>query len=374
MTNKKILHIISTSILAVLLIIFFIPFDTAGRIGAAFVFSITAVAAYFLLKKRGILSINKQQVLLIVVIIAVVYLMLYYLTGLSFGFAHNPYALKPEFLLSRFLPAVIIIASTEIYRWVIVAQEDRTANVLCYISCVLAEMIVCSTAVYAISTFNHFMDLVAETMFPALIANLLYGYLSKRYGFLQNIIYRAVTTLSVYFIPIVPRISDALVAVFNLLLPLFIYVFIDSLYEKKIRLALAKKSKLSAPLTVLTVAIMVFVVMVISNHFTIGCYVIATDSMTGEINKGDAVIYIRYDDQPIEEGRVIAFEKNDIVIIHRVIDIQIINGQTRYFTKGDANEDMDDGYILDNSIVGIVTYKIPFIGYPSVWIRGLFSR
>ena len=233
MKNKKILHIISTSILAVLLIIFFIPFDTAGRIGAAFVFSITAVAAYFLLKKRGILSINKQQVLLIVVIVAVVYLMLYYLTGLSFGFAHNPYALKPEFLLSRFLPAVIIIASTEIYRWVIVAQEDRTANVLCYISCVLAEMIVCSTAVYAISTFNHFMDLVAETMFPALIANLLYGYLSKRYGFLQNIIYRAVTTLSVYFIPIVPRISDALVAVFNLLLPLFIYVFIDSLYEKK---------------------------------------------------------------------------------------------------------------------------------------------
>ena len=76
----------------------------------------------------------------------------------------------------------------------------------------------------------------------------------------------------------------------------------------------------------------------------------------------------------IEEGQVIAFEKNDRVVIHRVVDIQIINGQTRYFTKGDANTSNDDGFIYDYDIVGIVNFKIPYIGYPTLWLRSLFNR
>ena len=96
--------------------------------------------------------------------------------------------------------------------------------------------------------------------------------------------------------------------------------------------------------------------------------------MTGEINKGDAAIYERYEDQEIIEGQVIAFEKDNRVIIHRVVDIQIINGQTRYFTKGDANSENDSGFIYDADIVGIVDFKIPYIGYPTLWLRSLFSR
>ena len=190
MTDKKILHIISASIFAVLLVIFFIPFDTAGRIIAAVAFTATAVVTYFFVKKRNILSMNKQQVLLILSITALVYIMVYYLSGLELGFYHNPYALNIEFILSRFIPAVVIIIATEIYRWIIMAQQDRAAVVLCYLSCVIAEMIVCSTATDAASTFNRFMDLVASTMFPAIVANLLYGYLSKRYGYYPNIVYR----------------------------------------------------------------------------------------------------------------------------------------------------------------------------------------
>lgn len=374
MTDKKILHIISASILAVLLIIFFIPFETAGRIIASIAFAAAAAVAYFSLKKRSIPSFNKQQVLMIMSIIAVVYLMLYYMTGLEFGYYNNPYALKVNFFFTRFIPIAIIIVATEIYRWIIRAQEDKLAEVLCYFSCVFAEMIVCATANIAVSSFNHFMELVAETMFPAIIANLLYNYLSKRYGFYPNIVFRAITTLYFYLIPFIPALSKSMTAFIDLLLPLAIYFFIDTLYEKKRRYALIKKSKLTIPITIIAVAVMTFTVMVVSNQFYIGAYVIATESMTGEINKGDAAIYERYEDQEIIEGQVIAFEKDNRVIIHRVVDIQIINGQTRYFTKGDANSENDSGFIYDADIVGIVDFKIPYIGYPTLWLRSLFSR
>ena len=300
--------------------------------------------------------------------------MLYYMTGLEFGFYRNAYALKIKFLLSRFIPIAFIIVATEIYRWIIVAQNDRVSNILCYFSCVLAEMIACSTADVAISSFNHFMDLIAGTMFPAVVANLLYTYLSKRYEYYPNIVYRAITTLYFYLIPVLPALSESMVAVINLFIPFAIYFFIDSLYEKKRRYALIKKSKLTVPITVIAVAIMIFVVMVVSNQFFIGSYVIATESMTGELNKGDAAIYERYDDQTIIEGQVIAFEKDDRVVIHRVVDIQIINGQTRYFTKGDANTSNDEGFIYDHDIIGLVTFKIPYIGFPTLWLRSLFDR
>jgi signal peptidase len=131
---------------------------------------------------------------------------------------------------------------------------------------------------------------------------------------------------------------------------------------------------MSKVLTVIVLILMIATLMVISNQFYIGAYVIATDSMTGELNRGDVAIYERYEDQLIIEGQVIVFEQSGSVIVHRVVDIEIINGITRYYTKGDANEDRDAGYIFDSDIIGLVTYKLPFFGYPTLWVRSLFDR
>lgn len=374
MTDRKVLRIVSLSALIALLIIFFIPFDTVGRVLAAFLISAIAIVSYVFLKKRSILSINTKQVVMIVTVIALSVIMVYYLLGLKFGFINNPYAWRFSVFFNRFFPTLAVIVGSEIIRYVVRAQESRSADALIYISLVLAEMLVCSTASVAISSFDNFMDLVALTMLPAMLSNLLYHYIVIRYGVLPNVIYRCITTLYIYVIPITPRVSDSLVAFATLFIPLAIYLFIDILFEKKKRYALQKKSKLTVPITVIAVALMLGAVMVVSNQFRIGAYVIATPSMTGELNVGDAAIYERYDEQTIIEGQVIVFEKNDLVVIHRVADIQIINGQKRYYTKGDANDYLDSGFIYDSDIVGLVNYKIPYIGYPTLWLRGLFDR
>ena len=103
-------------------------------------------------------------------------------------------------------------------------------------------------------------------------------------------------------------------------------------------------------------------------------YVIATPSMTGELNQGDVALYERLDDRPVEEGEVIVFDKDGTVILHRVEKIETINGITRYYTKGDANEDMDGGYIHRSDIIGHVNFKIPYIGFPTLWVRNLFKK
>ena len=374
MIDKKKLHIVSISTLAALLVIFFIPFETAGRIIAAVLMASIAVVASVLIKKRTIPSINKHQVLWIVSIITVVYLMLYYLSGIKFGFVNNFYALNVKYILSRAVPVAVIIYFSERYRHVMRAQEDKAADVLAYCVCVLAEMIACATASVAISSFDHFMDLVAATMLPAVVSNLLYHYLTRRYGIYPPVIYRAITTLYIYFIPITPAMADSMRCFISMVVPAGIYIFIDAMFEKKRRYALAKKSKLRVPITVLALLIMMSSVMLISNQFRYGLLVIVTDSMTGELNRGDAAIYERYEDQTIEEGQVIVFKRNNSMIVHRVDEIQIVNGRKRYYTKGDANDGQDADFRYDSDIVGVVNHKIPYIGFPTLLMRGMFTR
>ena len=191
---------------------------------------------------------------------------------------------------------------------------------------------------------------------------------------IPNIIYRLLTSLYLYLVPIRVKVADSLLAFIKLFIPLLIYLFISALYEKRRRLALEKKSKLAVPVTLVAAAIMTFVIMLVSNQFYLGSLVIATDSMTGEINKGDVVIFERYEEQLVTEGQVIVFESDDSLIVHRVAEIKIINGNTIYYTKGDANDNLDVGFITDENIVGLVNYKVPYIGFPTLWLRSLFNH
>ncbi len=131
---------------------------------------------------------------------------------------------------------------------------------------------------------------------------------------------------------------------------------------------------MSKVLTAVVVIIMIGTVMLISNQFSYGALVIATESMTGELNKGDVAIFEKYEDQFLREGQVIVYEENGRMVVHRIADIKIINEVTRYYTKGDANEDTDAGFRLEGDIVGLVNYKLPYLGFPTLWLRSLFAR
>ena len=335
----------AAAVFAALLLIFILPIGETGRIAAAFLLIPAAFLIPILIKKRSIHSINSGEVFFIVTLFALVLLMLYYLSGIKFGFVKNPYALKENNFFKYFFPIAAIIITSEIIRSVFIAQRDKIVDVFSYLFSVVGEMLIVSNFT-SVTSFNRFMDLVAGALFPALLANLLYNYLSKRYGIFPNISLRCITTLYAYLFPIVSGISDSIVNFVKLLIPIAVYFFIDSLYEKKRRYALGNQSPMhravSTVLTSMVLIIMIGTVMLVSNQFRYGALVIATESMTGELNKGDVVIFESYDDQTITEGQVIVFEKNGNMIVHRVVDIAIINDDIRYYTKGDANEDMDD--------------------------------
>lgn len=373
-TDKKRLYIISGALLAALLMAFFAPAGS-GRMIAAILLLPAAAVCWFAFQKRPIPSIHSKMVLLLIAVTGLLYVMLYYLSALDLGFTRTGYGLRGEVIIKFILPIAAIIVSSELIRFVLCAQRGRAGKVFAYFICLVAEVLIRAN-LSGITSFSRFMDVVALALFPGILYNLLFNYLTVRYGFLPNIVYRALTVWIFYLIPYGSAISDGIVAMANLLLPLVIWLFVDSLYERKKRYALGRQNRfaraLSMVLTAVTVAILIGVAMLISNHFTYGALVIATESMTGELNKGDIAIFEKYEDQFLQEGQVIVFEKDDSVIVHRIVDIKIINEETRYYTQGDVNDNQDPGWRTDADIVGLVNLKLPILGMPTLWLRSLF--
>lgn len=374
-SDRKKLYIISFSILAALLVTLFIP-NGSGRIFAALILLPSAIISLVFIKKRLAKSVNTNQIILIMAVSGAVYLTLYYLTAIPFGLTRTGYGFKADILFLYGIPSLIMIGSVEVIRHILCTQESKITPVIAYFIGLVSDVIICAT-IPAITNMTTFMNVVGLTLFPGFIYNLLYNYLARRYGYIPNAIYRALTTAAFFFIPYGTAVSDSMVSFANVVIPILLFIFIDSLYERKRRYALGNISPvrrvISGIVTVIVVILMTGVVMLVSNQFSYGALVVATESMTGEIDKGDVAIFESYEDQTIIEGQVIVFESSGRNIVHRVVDIQTINGIVRYYTKGDANEDMDAGYILSSDIIGLVYYKVPYIGYPTIWVRSLFK-
>ena len=99
-----------------------------------------------------------------------------------------------------------------------------------------------------------------------------------------------------------------------------------------------------------------------------GAYVIVSGSMEPLIKVRDAVVVKRTTEENIKEGDVITYRALDeayygILITHRVVNIETIDGERVYITKGDHNDTIDRSPVKFDQIQGKVVMRIPKIGY-----------
>ena len=369
--DRKVIYASSVLLVLALFGALFLP-RSNGRVITALILAVFAVAIHFFVKKRPVLSMNKNEVFLIMFAMGAVCLVLYYLTGVHFGFYKSSTPLSVGSFFNNILPIAVIIISVEIIRYVLLAQNAKFVGVFAYVAGVLSEVLIFSTLDY-LTTLNRFMDAMGLYLLPAITGNILYNFLAKQYGWLPNIAYRLLMTLYSYVLPVYPQTPDAIFSFAKIVIPIFIYLFIGSLYAKG-KTSRKTASKVRELVTTgIFAVIMLSVVLLISGVSRYCLIVIATPSMTGEINQGDAIVYEKYDGQTITEGTVVVFTTNGkSLIVHRVVDIDQKNGTTYYTTKGDANEDVDAGAITEENLRGVVLFKVPQIGNASLWLRDLF--
>lgn len=379
-------NIVKLYVLQLLLMItLFIALIVANKVNyiiLALILLIYAVIISINFKKKKILSTNKKQVNFLMIGFSLIYLGIFYLLGLFiYNFSASPILLGFKSLYRYIIPLIIIIISSEIIRFSFLSQDAKIrifkvnvdlVKVITFINMVLIDLVI-YTGVYDITDFNEFLTVIGFILFASISCNLFYNYVSTRYGKIGIIIYRLITILYIYLIPIIPNMYIYFRSFLRMIYPYLLYLILEHTYSKTdFVVSYSDRRKNILNITIL-ITIMVLTTMLISCQFRCGILVIGSDSMKGSINKGDAIIFESYNNQEIKKEQVIIFNKGNINLVHRVIDIKNVNGQLRYYTKGDANKEIDTGYITNKDIVGISKFKIVYIGYPTIWVKELFS-
>lgn len=369
--DVKILYTIAILHALALLTTLFVPSKLVCNLLLTIISVGVVLIAFLFIKKRSTSHLKYKEATLICLVFSLVVLMLLYLFGIKFGFSRVKVDRKSVY--TYLIPYIVVIVSSEILRWILLSQKKSFITILSFISFVILDVALFSEK-NIFKDFSTFMSAVGFVFLPAITSNLLYHKLSKTHSAFCVIPYRLVMALYPYIITFKPLVPNALLSFLMILFPLVLLWFITVLYKKR-TIIISKSNRITQTvLTAFCLIIMLLVICFVSGIFRHKAVVVASESMSGELNKGDVVVYEDYNGQFIENGQIILFDRNGTTIIHRVVDIKKINGVYRYYTKGDANDGVDSGYITNENIVGVVKMKIKYIGYPTVWMHELFRK
>jgi hypothetical protein len=161
--DRKYLYFITAALLALLVSTLFISTGYVRVAGAVVLIAFTALF-HFTVKKRSILSLYKNQVLYLVVAIAVFFLTLLYLSGIYFGYERAIYSLSFNAFALNIIPTISVVVATEILRRILLAQEDKCAEVLSFLVGIISELFFVS-GLSNIVNMDRFMD--GSSILPA---------------------------------------------------------------------------------------------------------------------------------------------------------------------------------------------------------------
>lgn len=364
-------YLFSLSLLIILFLALFVS-NSFGKKTLAIFLVLFAILSKILFKKKQKQNLYQKEVTWLMLGFTYIYMVILYLLGIYFGYYKSSSLFNTYTIINFIIPLSLIIISSEIIRNSLINQKGKYIEIITFVIMVLIDLIVYSN-VYDITNLEDVLTLLGFILFASISCNLLYNYINTRFSNKGILIYRLVTALYIYFIPYIPDIYIFLNSFIRLLYPYIIYLVLEYTYAKtNKKIALKDKNKTiiktTASMTILTI-----IICLISCQFKYGLLVIGTGSMTGTIDKGDIILYESYDNDELSTQTIIVYEKNGDRIIHRIIDIESVDGTTRYYTKGDANQEQDEGYITIDQIKGKVKFRIRYLGYLTLWVRELFN-
>ena len=313
------------------------------------------LVSFFLSKKKNN-SFYQDKVVILIVLLSVVYLLGLFGVGCYFGFTKT--LVKVSFV-KVILPGIVSFYFIERIRALCLEQPGKYHDIFSFLGSFLFYVLIFGTC-QKIS--------ILSMIFPIIACCLLSHFLAKRFGYQAAIIY-PISILFYYMIPLdfnTPFIIQNVISIFY---PYFINFTIESTFSKDNGFSAYHNRKKNAYKTGFVVCISILLVCLVSCQFRYGLLVVGSESMSGAINKGDVVFFQKYQKQLLKKNDVIVFQEDDLLIIHRIINIQKVNGRLRYYTKGDANPYIDDFNVVDSHIKGVVLFKIPYIGNPTLWIK-----
>lgn len=338
------------------------------------IFIIIFLLSFIFFKFRKDKTYARIQVTITMLLIGIVQIVLYLLTGFLEGFSKNAISMSFNRFLTVILPIILILVVIELLRYMISVKfkKNNLIRILSITMFVLFDVTLFGSNVN-FNSLDSVLEFLGITFFPSLVSNIVFDDMVVKYGYKPILVYRLLTTLCYYMLPIVPNMYILFRAIARIVIPLIFYFILSYMYD---RVTFQEALKVKPKISISSIIILILVIIMaglISCEFRYGILTIGSGSMTGTLNKGDIAFFEKFNGQELEIGDIIIFKRGKRNIVHRITQVGLFNDEYVYITKGDKNKVEDNGYVYQKDIQGIVHYRIKYIGYPSIWIRNLFN-
>ncbi len=195
--------------------------------------------------------------------------------------------------------------------------------------------------------------------------------MAKTGGELLVYSYRIPIALATVLLPIFPNVDWFFSSMLEVLVSLILFVFINYEHTIKVnRLTRWQKKKINPKNSVSVIMIVIIFVVFVAGLLPYRPVAVMSNSMVPEFTRGYVVITKKINEKDIKNikvGDILEYQLNQSVVIHRIINIEDEKGSLIFTTQGDNNNAPDIKKVEQNQIIGIVKFKIPYVGYPSVW-------
>lgn len=223
------------------------------------------------------------------------------------------------------------------------------------------------------------LEFLLLILMPSIARNISLTYITYKAGFKPSILYRWLTEVPVFILPIFPMLGTYFDSLIKFMLPLLLmYVIYKNFVNAKNKEITSGKGKsvLDKVSLFFVTIFLIAIISLTSGLFKYFAITIGSNSMQPKISKGDIVIVEKLKPKELEKlkiGDVLIFKHGGIMIVHRLIRINEVSGIKYYYTKGDNNNG-EDGYPISVSdIVGKKTSVIPYLEYPTLMIKEIFD-
>lgn len=319
-------------------------------------------------------KINKYQTTFIIVIS---YSIIEILLGLFLGYTKNIYSHTLIGMVKNIWVYITPIVFIELLRNILIRNTSN--NKILFIL-IVAIFTLIDLNLHIIIQKNYstseLFKLLFSTIIPIIISNLVLTYTTKTAGYITNLIYKIPQSLTTITLPIVPSLDWYFKALLGILLPLITFVLIRNI-DNKIESIKTRTNSRKIKILPFLIPLIIFALFV-AGFFKYKPTAIMSNSMHPIYNRGDVVIIEKSNKTMLKNLKnydIIEYILDGTIVAHRVIHIEKHNeGEKLYITKGDNNNLADNQKVTEEQILGKVKFRIPKIGYPSVWLNEFLNK
>ena len=307
---------------------------------------------------------------------SMIFIILYDLFGIIIGYAESNNYLTLYGLTVFIIPTILKIIFKEHLRNSLLTKSGDNKFLIIYTALLFIMIdIFPALSILKISNTHDTFLFIALVLLPSITTNILATYINIKVGYIPVIIYLLIFSLYQYIVPIVPDPNEYLKAIIDFVLPILILFKVRkniNKYSEERQEIDRNYNRPTIILLIIPIVLIIIIIYFVSGYFKYYALAIASGSMHPVFDRGSVVITERVNDKygnysKLKEGEIIAYRTGKNIIVHRLIRIVSAGDELFYYTKGDANNEEDDYLIKKEDIIGIVRFKIPYIGYPTVW-------